>query len=233
MLGIVTTVSEKQNSFFSFLRPYHEINDCIGAENVTVYTLHPAWKLLFPSILKQLGKKHSSLIFSEEFNLKEPSLAPLFLKRFQEILSLAHRGTLQKIALLCKEKDHRLWPLLETVSPFSQTVSVVTDDNLFFDSISEKAIWQLGLTVNQRTVSQLEQVDLVILLSGEFDLKKLCQGSLMNLSDQPANCTLPTLAAVTNTAVSAFLARHPHLRLNPSHLLSQNDKITNLIWKYC
>lgn len=198
-----------------------------------VYTLHPTWKPLFPSILKQLGKKHSTLIFSEELNSKETPLAPLFLKRFREILPLTHRGVLQKVALLCKEKDSRLWSLLEMVSPFSQTVSIVTDDNLFFEDISKKAIWQLGLTVNQRTVSQLEQTDLLILLSGEFDLTNLHQGSLINLSHQPTNCTLPTLVAVTNTAVSAFLARHPRLRLNPSHLLSQNDNITNLIWKYC
>ena len=233
MLGIVTTVCNKQNFSFALLHPYRKTKDRIGEEEVTVYTLQKVWKPFFPKILQHLHKEHDSLIYSEQMNPEKPSLALLFFNRLREILALNYRGIPQKIAILSWEEDPRILSLLEMVSPFSQSVSIVTHNNIWFDKVSENALLELGLTLNQRSRVPTEQVDLLILLSGEFDLTNLQQGCFINLSRNPAICNLPALDGITNSEVSAFLARHPGLQINPTLLLPKSAKITNLIWKYC
>ncbi len=232
MSGIVTICNPKTNKPFSFLKPYRTAKEYIGAREVTVYTLQKSWSLFFPRILKSLSQKHSELIFSVETKQENRSIAPLLFERTQDILSLTNRGTLQKITVLCQQEDPRLWTLLKTATPFAQSVTLVTRNNSLFDSISEKALQQLGLIVHQRTDPRAENSDLVFLLSGTFELSGLQNGYLINLSDQSSDCNLPTLYAVTNREISTFLAQHPYLQVNPSLLLWENAKITNLIWKY-
>lgn len=230
MIAIVTAFLKKNNRHrFSFL-PYRSQRDVIGEEPVVIYSLSNAYRPFLQKILTHLAKKHSRLIVSDEIT---PNPVPDFFPRIREILPLLHKNEPQKIAVLCQKEDKRLFPLLQALSPYAQSVSLVTEDTALFEKISQKALWELGLTLNQRTLSDLKNPDLTLLLSGHFDLSSLFWGYFINLSSKEVPVCIPTLTAVSNQTVSSFLARHPYLAVNPAILLAEEMPVTNLIWKNC
>ena len=232
MIAIVNTVSSKnKRSRFSFL-PYRTVKDIVGTEPVTIYSLATGYRPFFRVLIKSLLKKQPHLIFSEELRADQKPVSPCFFLRINEILPLIYQNKPQKIAILCRTEDPRLLSLLNAVSPFALSVSLVTKDSPFTEKICEDALQELGLTVNRRTISELFDPDLIFFLSGEFMFSSLRQGYFINLSEQEIDVNLPTLSALTNDEISAFLSRHPDIQINPTRLLSEKMSVTGLIWKY-
>ena len=228
----IVTLNSPPNTKLS-LRPYHPVKDCIGKNDITIYRIPPFFSPFSSRIFAHLQKKHTNLIFSEECRRKPLPVSHIFWERMEKILSLTYNGTPKKIVILCRQEDARLTHLIKALTPFARSVSMVTDLDSFFSSISEEALTEHGLTINRRELDGIQDVDLIFLVSGNFLLSKLNNGYLINLTNEKISAKIPVLSAVTNSAVSGFLARHPYLQINPSVLLSEEDEITALLWEYC
>lgn len=231
--AVVTMNAPGQTNRCFSLYPYRTVKDCIEKNQVSIYAVHRWFSPCFSGIVSHLQKKHTTLIFSEECKKESLPLCDIFRKRIEEILALIHNGTPGKLAVLCKQEDASLKKLLKAISPFAHSLSLVTQQNTPSDSLLKEALCEYGLTVNYREITELQSTGTVILLSGNFQLSEITNGYLINLTEHTVCANVPVLSGVTNNQVSAFLARHPYLRVNPSFLLSEQDAITNLLWKYC
>lgn len=157
---------------------------------------------------------------------------PDFFPRIKDVLSLLYDNAPQKIAVFCQAEENRLFPLLQAISPYSQRVSLITENPALSDKISEKALSELGLTVTQRSIFNLQAPHLILFLSGSFDLSSLKEGMLVNLSAQEVCSAIPTLSAISNQTIDGFFKKHPEIQLNPTVLLTKDMPVTRLIWKY-
>ena len=236
MITIVSTLPKKHKKYRFSLRPYHIATDFIGEEPVVIYSLRPWLKPLFPQILKHLRKKHPDLIDAEHPDT-QPKLSPTQLyPKLEEIFTLTDTGTSRSFAILCRNDEEKLSHLLEILSPFAKSVNLVTDDIPFSEqaeTVLQTALENHGLTVTRRTLTQLGGVDLILLLSGQFDLSPIQCGNFINLSDQPVSVSAKVLSDIAAQETADFLSRHPELPIMHHILLPKNASISRLIWQYC
>lgn len=211
------------------IRPYSVTKDAIGEETVLIHTVTRYYQPFLPKVIKHLQNKHPGLLFSKELHRQEMPPNFLFYQRIRQILPLIQSK--QRVAVLCAGKDEKLPELMKMISSFVRAVSLVCEDESFFEKVSEQALSESGLSMNRRSLSELGHTDLALLLSGSFDLSHFRCSCLVNLSPKNLPVPVPELVAVTNPQVDSFLRRYPHLELNPTFLISQNAPITNLIWK--
>ena len=236
MITLVRVLPKKHRKFSFSLHPYHITTDFIGEESVLIYNLRPWLKPLFPKILKHLKKKHPDLIDTEQPNTINKLFPTQLYPKLKEIFTLINAGTPQSFAILCHSEEEKLLHLLEILSPFARTVSLVTDNpssSEQTETVLQTALENYGLTVTQRSINQLGEVDLLLLVSGQFDLSAIQCGNFINLSGHPVSVSVPMLTDFAAKETTDFLSRHPELFIKHAHLLPQNAKISRLIWQYC
>ena len=206
-----------------------------GSLSVAVCTLNPLWKPLFPRLIQHISHNREGLLLDNSMKqyaslLKQPGKEELFFSRFPELLKLCCESFVCYPTVICHQPDTRISTVLKALSNHAKAVTVVTNDDLFFDRIAKDAMLFLGLSLNQRDLDSVESSDLTVVLSVNHDTK-IPGNRVISLCETEFSADGQILEDFSSHSTTGFFSSFPHLRLNHCFLVPETESIQNLIWK--
>lgn len=236
----IVTLLPKPKSFFLFLRLVVSPKvtckkTAAGTEPVMVYACNPLWKWRFSSILAKIQKNHSFVVLDAAWKkyphlYQELSIREVFLKNLDRILACFCGGGFLRPAIFSQSASEKILPLLECFSRHARVVTLCTEDTLWFETISQKALLEWGLSLNLRSPDNIGEIDLMVLLS-PLPSGILPHCPVINLADCHNPPEVNCLTDFTDEASEEFFCKNPHLQFRHCHLVQKNSPLKNLIWK--
>lgn len=206
-----------------------------GSLFVTLYTMNPLWKPLFPKLIRSLSARYETVLFDESMKAypalyEEPSVTPVFCRRLKEILPFLSHSTVFCPTVVCEQSDKRISTVLEELSKHAKAVTVATNDDAFFDRIATDSMLFLGLSLNQREPDTLSASDLAIVLSLR-EKTEICAKQVIPLCETDFLSDAPVLEDFSSNTTVNFFSSFPEIRVKHCFFVSENEPIRNLIWK--
>lgn len=208
---------------------------CEG-NSFTIYSLNPFYHRKFPRLISAIRKQHSTLYFCGELKqypkiYHELPLEDYFFRQLPRILSKISVDDISEIGILCQKEDPRLIPLLEMLDSFTSVVSILTEEDHFFDKVSSGLLLSRGLTLNQKNLENLAKKQFLILLNGTAPSPQKNAPRCIDLRNSPSDTPTNTLSDFTSEAVTDFFHKQQIATLKHCYFVPKEEKNIKLIWK--
>lgn len=227
--------SSKKGRFRLFFRPAVESVEATKYDTL-IYSLNPFRYKRFPKIISNIRKQCSPVYFTEEMKQYPRvyhgiSQEDYLFYHLGTILSKLPKEDLSDIGVFCQKEDPRLIPLLEILSHICVTVSILTEEDAFFETVSKNIFFSHGLTVNQKSPQTMPKKRLLILLNTPLETLSPYGERCIDLRTSPFSSDLPTLFDFTTRDTNDFFQKFHIENIKHCYFVPKEDKNINLIWK--
>ncbi len=240
MLAIVRPYqpSPSRNQLFQqLLTPSATVlHTSLKEEPVKIFTFNPLYRRRFPKLVSKIRKDFTRIYFTEEMKIypnlcHEISQGACFFRHLPAILSQMAPQDVSDVGILCEHEDPRLIPLAELLSQFSPSVSIVTEKDSFFERVSQNLLRSHGLSLNQKSPSDIRIKRLLILLNTS-DRNCCSHGEfLIDLNDTPNLSHKNLLWDISTEEVCQFFRDFHITGLKHCHFVPMSEGKLKLIWK--
>lgn len=172
---------------------------------------------LSPKILKKL---------SETTDFKNERITDIFLSQAGNILKTLNTGTKMRVCIFSDTADERIFCLCDRVNPFCDMLYIVTQDENFYEKISDYTLEKYGLAITLRQFSKINTADVNIILNSSETNFSYKSGYTINLSENEicANKLLSDIIPLNNGDFSG-------IEIKKCLFLTEKTENFNLIWK--
>ena len=243
---LITTEKAKFIDNIDCIFGYGTAKEIISDKNleIEIYNI----KQYFPFILKKEIAKVKNCLSSEDEvcftdNLPDFIRAEFesythkencFLSHFSAIIKKFKTSIVKEnldIGIISLKSDKAIFQIIDRLKDYSKTVSIVTEDDNFFESISEYAWLKYGMLVNLKEQDNLLYKDLAVILNMPPDFKT----DFSKISNYTIDIYERYFPVNTNylTDFSSFNRKKlDKYMVKMYNFVQKSQKITNFNWKF-
>ena len=238
MNAIIRLSEPPKKSFFHFLLlpPVTQTTAAIGEEPVEIYSFNPIRHKRFPHYVANIKRYCARVYFTGEMKqypdiYRQPSTGEQFFRHLPQILSRMPVGDVSDVGILCEKEDPRLIPLVEILSRFSPSVSILTEKDVFFERVSRSLLASHGMSLNQKTTATMGKKRVLLVLNTTLSDCSSLGEFLIDLNDTQNLCHPNLLWDITTEETVKFFQAFHMTDIKHCYFVSTDERKLKLIWK--
>lgn len=116
-------------------------------------------------------------------SFSEIKTSEIFLKNMKNIIKNISTGEKMNICIYAYKKDSRIFELISYVSDFCSVIYLVTDDENFYEDVTDYSLENHGIAINLKQFGEIRNTPVNIILNSKKDDFSEFGGCIINLSD--------------------------------------------------
>ncbi|MBO5409285.1 MAG: hypothetical protein J6A61_07830 [Clostridia bacterium] len=208
----------------------------LGEETVEIHSFNPRYRKRFPKLISKI-RQHCTRIYFTEAMEQYPeiyhfvSAGDCFFRHLPHILSQMAYRDVRDVGILCEKEDPRLIPLVEILSRFSPSVSILTENDAFFERISQILLASHGMSLNQKNRNTMGKKQVLFLLNTTLTDCSAMGEFLIDFNDTKPLFHSNQLWDITTGEISAFFQTFHITDIKHCYFVPKQARELKLIWK--